>query len=206
MRWCTLSRRGGASRTVAGQLAVAGDDRAVHDARRDPDRLGDESGPAGRHVGHEANVVDADAVGVEEHEVGVRAGRDAAAVADAEQLGLAAGEHRDRGLERQHAALADPVLQRPHRVAAVGVALRVRAGVAAAELRGRVRDELAEPVVVGAAHRDRELRLEVVGDRDLDQHVDRIVALRRRRSSRCRGRGGRRCAASSARARGPSGR
>ena len=182
------------------------DDRTVHDARRDPDRLGDEPGAARGHVGHEAHVVDPDAAGVEEHEVGERADHDTAPVADAEQLGLAAGEHRDRGLERQHAPLADPVLQRPHRVATVGVALRVRAGVAAAELRGRVRDELTEPVVVGAAHRDRELRLEVVADRDVDQAPRPDRGPARRRSSRCRGRGDRRCAVSSARARGPSDR
>ena len=82
----------------------------------------------------------------------------------------------------------------------------MRARVAAAELRGRVGDELAEPVVVGAAHRDRELRLEVVADRDVDHHLDRVEAL---------GVGDRRDAAvaqvavagaSTARARGPSGR
>ena len=112
---------------------------------------------------------------IEQHEVGVRTGGDPPSVPDAEQVRLASGEHRDRGLEREHAALANPVLQRPHRVAAVGVALRVRAGVAAAELRGRVRDQLAEAAVVGAAHRDRELRLEVVADRNVDQHVDGIA-------------------------------
>ena len=89
-----------------------------------------------------------------------------------------ASEHRHRGLERQHAAFAHPVLESPDRVATVGVALRVRAGVAPAELGRGVRDELAEPIVVGAAHRDRELRLEVVADRDVDHRLDGIQALR----------------------------
>ena len=63
---------------------------AVHDARHDADRFGDEPGAARGHVRDEAHVVDADVVGVEEHEVGVHARRDPAPVADAEQLGLAA--------------------------------------------------------------------------------------------------------------------
>ena len=72
------------------------------------------------------------------------------------------------------------MLQRPHRVATVGVALGMRAGVATAELRSRVRDEVAEPPVVGTAHGDRELRLEVVLERDVDEQVGRVLAARRR--------------------------
>ena len=117
-----------------------------------------------------------------------------------------AGEHRDRLLEREDLAFADPVLQRPHRVATVGVALRVRTGIAAAELRRRMRDEVAEPAVVGAAHGDRELRLEVVVQRDVDEQVGRVLAAAIARSCRGRGRGDRRCGSCSARARGPTAR
>ena len=195
------------ARPGAGELAVAGDDRAVHDARP-------RCRPARRRVGCRRP-----ACRTRSARRRSRPGR--GRTARGRRTAPGAMRPRSRMPNRsawrpvsiataassdEHAALAHPVLQRPHRVAAVGVALRVRARVAAAELRGRVRDELAEAVVVGAAHRDRELGLEVVVDRDVDQHVDRIVAAARRRSWRGRGRGDRRCAASTARARDPSGR
>ena len=64
--------------------------------------------------------------------------------ADRRRSACSAGELGHGAFERQHAALAYPVLQGPHRVAAVGVALRVRARVGAAELGGRMSDQLAQ--------------------------------------------------------------
>ena len=100
-----------------------------------------------------------------------RPGKDATAIGEAEQVGLVGGELAHGVLEREHAAFPDPVLQRPHRVARVGVRQHVRARVGRTDHRRRVCDHARETLVVVVGHARRELRLEVVGDGDVEQHV-----------------------------------
>ncbi len=72
---------------------------AVDHAHFDTLGVGDQAASARRLVVDEAHSGRADAVGVEEHEVGGEPGSDQPAVGEAEEPGLVTGEHGDGALE-----------------------------------------------------------------------------------------------------------
>ncbi len=79
------------------------------------------------------------------------------------------------------------MLQRPHRVATVGVVLHVRTGVGRADHHARLPELRGHAVVVGIRHCGRDLGLEVVGEREVEEHVDRMSAALGREIARSTG-------------------
>ena len=135
-----------------GRAALAGRHHAVDDAHLHALRVGHQAPPAGRLVVDEAHPGRGDPVGVEQHEVGGQPGPHEPPVGEPEQPGLVTGEHGHGALEGEHLALAHPVLQGPHGVAAVGVGQHVGAGVGGADHGRRVGDQAGHLVVVAVAH------------------------------------------------------
>jgi hypothetical protein len=105
-------------------------------------------GAAGQVVAHALGLV-ADGVGIEQHEVGVEAGRDAPPVAHAVQPGGDVGDPVDRLLEREHAVLAHAVGQQRRAVDRAAHHVEVRAGVGAADQRPGVTPHLGAELPVG---------------------------------------------------------
>ncbi len=92
----------------AGEHTPLDDGLAAHDHLLDADRLGVEAQRAAGQVVAFLGGLAGDGVGVEHHEVGVRALGDAAPVAQPEQVGRDAGHLADALLEREQARVGAP--------------------------------------------------------------------------------------------------
>ena len=138
--------------------------------------LGNKPAACRRLVIDEADPGRGDPVGVEQDEVGGEPRRHESTVGEPEQPGLVAGEHGHRPLEGEHPALAHPVLERPHGITTVRIGQHVGAGIGGADHGRRVSDQPGHLVVVAVAHDHGDLGLEVVGEGEIEQEVDRVGA------------------------------
>ena len=110
-----------------------GRDRAVDHAALHPHRVGHQPPAPRRLVVEVAHSGRAHPVGIEDDEVGGESRPEQAPVGEPQEPRLVAGQHGDGPFEGEHRSLPDPVLERPHRVAAVGVGQDMGAGVGRAD-------------------------------------------------------------------------
>ena len=118
--------------------------------------------------------------GSKHDDVGVVADLEAAAVDEAVELGRHVGDQVDGLLERQQALLPDGLAEQHGGVVEGGQHVEVGAGVGGADdgpaVAPHVEAEL--PLLVGRARRvGAEAGEQVVGERDVAQHVERVAAL-----------------------------
>ena len=131
----------------------------------------------GREVAHAPDRTGRHGRGIEHDDVGPRAGPQVAAIGEAEDVGLHAGELADRLLHRHEAAVAHPVAEEVGGLRRVAQLADVGARVGEPERAVLVDQQVGHVgfVVVGddAAHPERELGLV---EREVEQRVERLDA------------------------------
>ena len=120
----------------------------------------------------------ANGIGIEDDHVGGHARLQQAPVGEAHQLRRHPRHLVDRLLQRQHLFLAHPLAQHLRRVFGAGDHIGVSAGIGNAEDAVGAANDLGDGVgIVVASAQERKLGLEVLGQRQVDHRVQRMLSF-----------------------------
>ncbi len=155
-------------------LAVAEQDLAVDDRRRDPARALHEPAGAGGEIVDDLRQLRADRVGVEDDQIGREALADEAAVGEAPVRRGYERQHAHRLLERERLLRAHPVAQEVCLERRVDDLRDVGAGVGERHDRARMSHHLEHGVLIFVGDRVDEETLEVPLEREVDHRLGRI--------------------------------
>ena len=149
---------------------------AVHPDLVQPVAAGDEPVRAGWQVPDPLHPLHPDRGGIERDQVGEVPGRDAAPAGDPEDRGRVPGDPPDGLLQGQRAGLPDPVLQQVGGEDRVAELAGVRARVGQAQQGAVVAQQPGQRFGVVVGDHDPEAGREVIVERDVAQHVERVDA------------------------------
>ncbi len=135
--------------------------------------LGGEAFAVGGEVAHPPDGPGSDRRGIEHGEVGPPAFAHVAAVDEPEHVGGLAGELAHRAFDRHHLTVAHPPAEEVERQRSVAQLTDVRAGIGEPERDLRVGQEVTYRAVVVVGDVDAKAGVQVFGQRDLADHVER---------------------------------
>src|SRR5438128_12286522 len=112
---------------------------------------------------------------VENRDVGREPGLETAAIPDSKEVGRLRGDALDRLLQTHRSPFAHPSAEQISAVTGVADHVYVRAAVGETDHGARIGDQLANSGFMILLHR--ELDVQVVGEREIEESVERIFAL-----------------------------
>ena len=139
------------------------------------ERVADRARAAAGQVVDPARRRDADRRGIEQQQIGTGADRDAAAVGDAVEPGLMAGQAAHAFRQVEGAALAHPMAEEIEPEPGIAQIDEMRAGIRQRDDAGLVLDQRLDPVVDRVEEAADEAGIEVFLEPEIEQHVERVA-------------------------------